>query len=120
MTPDQQTQVKVLVPGNHLMVSLLGQRDELLRLVEGSFPVSIAPEVMRALAAAGVEARYFEIDSELGHSASGPVKTTGASFGRLRVWPAGSSSKANPISTVASSNGCPSPIAVGSNVFAKA
>ena len=41
MTPDQQTQVKVLVPGNHLMVSLLGQRDELLRLVEGSFPVSI-------------------------------------------------------------------------------
>ncbi len=41
LTPDQQTQVKVLVPGNHLMVSLLGQRDELLRLVEGSFPVSI-------------------------------------------------------------------------------
>jgi homoserine O-acetyltransferase len=36
------------------------------------FPPSIAPEVMRALAAAGVEARYFEIDSELGHSASGP------------------------------------------------
>ena len=31
----------MLVPGNHLMVSLLGQRDELLRLVEGSFPVSI-------------------------------------------------------------------------------
>ena len=29
------------MPGNHLMVSLLGQRDELLRLVEGAFPVSI-------------------------------------------------------------------------------
>jgi phosphate starvation-inducible protein PhoH and related proteins len=29
------------VPGNHLMVSLLGQRDELLRLVESAFPVSI-------------------------------------------------------------------------------
>jgi phosphate starvation-inducible protein PhoH and related proteins len=41
LTPDPQTQVKVLVPGNHLMVSLLGQRDELLRLVEGAFPVSI-------------------------------------------------------------------------------
>jgi phosphate starvation-inducible PhoH-like protein len=41
LTPDQQTQVKVLVPGHHLMVSLLGQRDELLRLVEGAFPVSI-------------------------------------------------------------------------------
>ena len=41
LTPDQQTQVKVLVPGNHLMVSLLGQRDELLRLVEAAFPVSI-------------------------------------------------------------------------------
>ncbi len=31
------TQVKILVPGNHLMVGLLGQRDELLRLVETAF-----------------------------------------------------------------------------------
>ena len=31
------TQVKVLVPGNHLMVELLGQRDELLRLIESAF-----------------------------------------------------------------------------------
>ena len=31
------TDVKILVPGNHLMVGLLGQRDELLRLVEGAF-----------------------------------------------------------------------------------
>lgn len=31
------TQVKILVPGNHLMVGLLGQRDELLRLVEDAF-----------------------------------------------------------------------------------
>ena len=31
------TSVKILVPGNHLMVGLLGQRDELLRLVEDSF-----------------------------------------------------------------------------------
>ncbi len=31
------TQVKVLVPGNHLMVGLLGQRDEFLRLVEDAF-----------------------------------------------------------------------------------
>ena len=30
------------------------------------------PGVMQDLAAAGVEARYFEIDSDLGHSASGP------------------------------------------------
>ena len=36
------------------------------------FPPSLAPEVMAQLAAAGVEARYFEIDSELGHLASGP------------------------------------------------
>ncbi len=36
------------------------------------FPPSIAPAVMRDLAAAAVEARYFEIDTELGHSASGP------------------------------------------------
>ena len=31
------TSVKILVPGNHLMVDLLGQRDELLRLIEGAF-----------------------------------------------------------------------------------
>ena len=36
------------------------------------FPPKIAPDVMEALAAAGVEARYFEIDSDLGHSSSGP------------------------------------------------
>jgi phosphate starvation-inducible PhoH-like protein len=35
------TQVKILVPGNHLMVGLLGQRDEFLRLVEAAFPVTI-------------------------------------------------------------------------------
>ena len=31
-------QVRILVPGNHLMVALLGERDELLRLVEAAFP----------------------------------------------------------------------------------
>jgi homoserine O-acetyltransferase len=36
------------------------------------FPPKIAPDVMRALAAAGVEARYFELDSDLGHSSAGP------------------------------------------------
>jgi len=36
------------------------------------FPPSIAPGVMDGLARAGVDARYFEIDSEFGHSASGP------------------------------------------------
>lgn len=30
-------QVKILVPGNHLMLALLGERDELLRLVEEAF-----------------------------------------------------------------------------------
>jgi homoserine O-acetyltransferase len=35
------------------------------------FPPSIAPAVMQQLHAAGVDARYFEIDSELGHMASG-------------------------------------------------
>jgi phosphate starvation-inducible PhoH-like protein len=32
------TDVKILVPGNHLMVGLLGQRDELLRLIQAAFP----------------------------------------------------------------------------------
>lgn len=36
------------------------------------FPPSIAPAVIDALTTAGVDARYFEIDSDLGHSASGP------------------------------------------------
>ena len=36
------------------------------------FPPKIAPGVMDALAAASVEARYFELDSELGHSSAGP------------------------------------------------
>jgi homoserine O-acetyltransferase len=36
------------------------------------FPPKIAPDVMTRLAEAEVEARYFEIDSELGHSSSGP------------------------------------------------
>jgi phosphate starvation-inducible PhoH-like protein len=35
------TQLKVLVPGNDLMVNLLGHRDELLKLVEEAFPVTI-------------------------------------------------------------------------------
>jgi phosphate starvation-inducible protein PhoH and related proteins len=36
--PVPSTPVKILVPGNHLMVGLVGQRDELLRLVESAFP----------------------------------------------------------------------------------
>ncbi len=36
------------------------------------FPPKIAPGVIEALRAAGVEARYFEIDSDLGHTSSGP------------------------------------------------
>jgi homoserine O-acetyltransferase len=34
------------------------------------FPPSLAPDVMAKLKAAGVDANYFEIDSELGHMAS--------------------------------------------------
>ncbi len=33
--------VTMTVPGNHLMLGLLGQRDELLRVVESAFPVRI-------------------------------------------------------------------------------
>jgi homoserine O-acetyltransferase len=44
------------------------------------FPPKIAPGVMDALKAAGVEARYFELDSDLGHSSAGPehAKWSGA------------------------------------------
>jgi phosphate starvation-inducible protein PhoH and related proteins len=37
----EPTTVKVLVPGEHAMVSLLGARDELLRLVENAFSTTI-------------------------------------------------------------------------------
>src|SRR4029079_13647390 len=40
-SPPATTSVKILVPGNHLMVALLGQRDELLRMIEDAFPVQI-------------------------------------------------------------------------------
>lgn len=36
------------------------------------FPPKIAPAVIDALTQAGIDARYFELDSELGHSSSGP------------------------------------------------
>ena len=35
------TQVKILVPGNHTMVALVGQRDELLKVVEAAFDTHI-------------------------------------------------------------------------------
>jgi len=41
LAPAASTQVKIRVPGNHMMVDLLGRRDELLRIVEDSFAVSI-------------------------------------------------------------------------------
>jgi phosphate starvation-inducible PhoH-like protein len=41
VTLPTSTTVKVLVPGNHLMVDLLGEHDDLLRRVESAFPVTI-------------------------------------------------------------------------------
>jgi len=35
------------------------------------FPPSLAPDVMAKLRAAGVDARYVDIDSDFGHAASG-------------------------------------------------
>ena len=34
------TQVQIQVPGNHLMVGLLGQRDEWLRIIEAAYPTA--------------------------------------------------------------------------------
>ena len=41
MAQQTQAQVKVLVPGNHTMVSLLGTRDELLKLIEAAFESTV-------------------------------------------------------------------------------
>ena len=38
---DRSTQVKILVPGHQPMVALLGQRDELLKIVEAAFDSQI-------------------------------------------------------------------------------
>jgi phosphate starvation-inducible protein PhoH and related proteins len=58
------TQVVVNVPGNHLMAGLLGQRDELLRLVERAFPDTAIHARGNAIAATGPDAtavgRVFE------------------------------------------------------------
>ena len=42
-----------------------------LSRTDALFPPSIAPGVMDGLKAAGVDATYFEIDSDHGHLASG-------------------------------------------------
>jgi homoserine O-acetyltransferase len=52
------------------------------------FPPSTGPAVMDKLARAGVDAEYFEIDTDLGHSASGPewakwAPTLGAFLAKL-------------------------------------
>ena len=57
VTPELQ---RIRVP----LLYVLSRTDEL-------FPPSLAPDVMGALRAAGVNASYFEIDSDRGHLASG-------------------------------------------------
>ncbi|HEY2620822.1 MAG TPA: alpha/beta fold hydrolase [Acetobacteraceae bacterium] len=57
VTPELQ---RIRVP----VLYVLSRTDEL-------FPPSLSPEVMEALRKVGVKAEYFEIDSELGHLASG-------------------------------------------------
>jgi phosphate starvation-inducible protein PhoH and related proteins len=58
------TEVKIAVPGNHLMVGLLGQRDELLRLVEAAFPDALVHvrgnEISVAGEGADLAGRTFE------------------------------------------------------------
>ena len=48
--------VTVHVPGNHLMPGLLGPRDELLRLVEDSFPGVIVHVRGNEITASGAQA----------------------------------------------------------------
>jgi phosphate starvation-inducible PhoH-like protein len=58
------TQVTINVPGNHLMVGLLGHRDEFLRLVESAFPATDVHvrgnEINVSGESAGLVARLFE------------------------------------------------------------
>jgi phosphate starvation-inducible protein PhoH and related proteins len=58
------TQVTLNVPGNHLMVGLLGHRDEFLRLVESAFPATDVHvrgnEITISGESAGLVGRLFE------------------------------------------------------------
>ena len=58
------TEVKINVPGNHLMAGLLGQRDEFLRLVEAAFPNTVVHvrgnEITIEGDGAGLVGRLFE------------------------------------------------------------
>jgi phosphate starvation-inducible PhoH-like protein len=40
-SPDGRTRVKIIIPDDHSMVSLLGSRDELLHVIEGAFGADI-------------------------------------------------------------------------------
>ena len=64
MTSTSAPRITVRVPGNHLMVGLLGQRDELLRLVEDAFDdteISVrGNEISVSGESAGQVARLFE------------------------------------------------------------
>jgi phosphate starvation-inducible PhoH-like protein len=40
-TPDGRTRIKIVIPDDHSMVSLLGSRDELLHVIEGAFGADI-------------------------------------------------------------------------------
>jgi phosphate starvation-inducible protein PhoH and related proteins len=41
LSPDGRTRVKIVIPDDHSMVSLLGSRDELLHVIEGAFGADI-------------------------------------------------------------------------------
>jgi len=65
VTVPTATTVKVLVPGNHLMVDLLGEHDDLLRRIEAAFPVTILVRGNEITVTGGAEAaervgRLFE------------------------------------------------------------
>ena len=66
------TQVKINVPGNHLMVGLLGHRDELLRLVEEAFPDTAVHVRGNEISVEGRDAEAF-LDYICGGDLSGPV-----------------------------------------------
>ncbi len=52
------TQITLNIPGNHLMVSLLGQRDEHLRLIEGAFPDTTVQVRGNEVSASGPDADH--------------------------------------------------------------
>ena len=78
------TTTKISIPGNHLMVALLGQRDEHLRIVQDAFPLlrGALPHNVELVVQAGWNLPRIDADSnQLREALLGLVSNAGEAIG---------------------------------------